>query len=58
LWLTFGDIGGDDDKGTHIGHRIKKAAESKGFKVDWGGSIKTRLLIKGIHWKRRSGRTV
>jgi hypothetical protein len=57
LWLTFGDIGGDDDKGTRIGHRIKTAAESKGFKVDWGGSIKTRLLIKGIDWKRRSGRT-
>lgn len=58
LWLTFGDIGGEDDKGIQIGHRIKKAAESKGFKVEWDGSIKTRLLIKGIDWKRRSGRTV
>lgn len=58
LWLTFGDIGGEDDKGVEIGHRIRKAAESRGFEVDWSGSIKTRLLIKGLDWKRRSGRTV
>ena len=58
LWLAFGAIGGADDKGAQIGHRIKKAAESKGFRIDWGGSIKTRLLIKGLDWKRRSGRTV
>lgn len=56
LWITFGDIDGDNDKGVQIGQRIKKAAESKGFKVDWNGSIETRLLIEGIDWKRRSGR--
>ena len=53
LWLTFGDIDGDDDKGIQIGHRIKKAAEAKGFEVEWDGSIETRLLMKGIDWKRR-----
>ena len=56
LWLAFGDFGGNDDKGARVGRRVRKLAEAKGFKVTWDGSVKTRLLIKGIDWKRRSGR--
>jgi hypothetical protein len=53
LWLTFGDIGGDDEKGVRVGERIKAAAASKRFKVNWNGSIKTRILLTDIDWKRR-----
>jgi len=51
--LTFGAIDGDDSKGEEVGHRIKVVFEVAGFNVEWGGSIKTRLLVKGIKWQRR-----
>jgi hypothetical protein len=54
LQLTFGDILGGDEKGIEIGSRIKHALETAGFTVVWDGSIKTRLLVKGIKWQRRA----
>jgi hypothetical protein len=53
LWLTYGDILGDDEKGVKTGQRIKRALEEAGFAVEWDGSIKTRLLVKGFKWQRR-----
>jgi hypothetical protein len=53
LHLTFGDILGDDEKGISIGSRIKHALQAAGFTVVWDGSIKTRLLVKGVKWQRR-----
>jgi hypothetical protein len=53
LWLTYGDILGEDEKGVEIGRRIKHALEGVSFTVEWDGSIKTRLLVKGIKWQRR-----
>ena len=53
LYLTYGDILGDVDKGVEIGRRIKHALEAVGFTVEWDGSIRTRLLLKGIKWQRR-----
>jgi uncharacterized protein DUF6891 len=55
LWLTYGDILGDDEKGVEIGQRIRRALEEAGFAVEWDESIKTRLLVKGIKWQRRGG---
>jgi hypothetical protein len=55
LGLTYGDILGDDQKGVEIGRRIKRVLEGAGFKVEWDGSIKTRLLVKGIKWQKRRG---
>jgi len=53
LYLTYGDILGDADRGVEIGRRIKHALEAVGFAVEWDGSVKTRLLLKGIKWQRR-----
>jgi hypothetical protein len=53
LYLAFGDVEGDDVKGTEIGHRIKRAFEAAGFVVEWNESIKTRLLVSNIRWQRR-----
>jgi hypothetical protein len=55
LWLTFGDIAGKDEAGVGIGQRIRRVFEAAGFVVEWDGSIKTRLLVKGIRWQRRRG---
>jgi hypothetical protein len=53
LCLAYGDIDDDDQKGVEVGRRIKRALEASGFTVEWDGSIKTRLLVKGIKWQRR-----
>jgi len=53
LYLAFGSVYGDDEKGVEVGHRIKRALQEGGFVVEWAGSIKTRLLLKGIRWQRR-----
>ena len=55
LWLAFGHVDGEDGPGEEIGRRIKAAFETAGFKVEWDGSIKTRLLVTGIRWQRRGG---
>ncbi len=55
LLLAFGHVSGEDDAGVEIGWRIKRAFEAAGFAVEWNGSIKTRLLVKGIKWRRRMG---
>ncbi len=55
LCLAFGHIRGDDKIGTDIGHRIKKLLEEAGFTVEWKGSVRERILVRGIRWQRRSG---
>jgi len=54
LWLAFGDIHGDDEKGEAIGRRIQQAAERAGFEVEWDGTMGKRIMLRGIHWQRRS----
>jgi hypothetical protein len=54
LYLTYGDIGGDDDKGVAIGKLICSVFEKYGFAVEWDGNIKTRIQIPGIAWQRRT----
>jgi hypothetical protein len=53
LWLAFGHVSGEDDKGIEIGQRIKREFEAAGFTVEWDGSVNTRLLVKGIKWMKR-----
>jgi hypothetical protein len=54
LWLAFGDIQGDAKRSVEIGRRIKSALEAAKFTVEWKGTVKARLLIKGIKWQRRT----
>ncbi|QIF01028.1 hypothetical protein [Roseimicrobium sp. ORNL1] len=54
LQLTFGDIGGDDEKGVAIGNMVCDAFRRLGFTVVWNEDIKTRIQIPGIAWKRRT----
>jgi hypothetical protein len=55
LCLAFGDFRGDDEGGAEIGRRIQRALQDAGFTVEWSGSGRERILVKGIHWQRRSG---
>lgn len=54
LYLTFGDIGGDDVKGVEIGKRIRGEFHECEFAVMWDEDVKTRIQIRGIDWKRRT----
>ncbi len=54
LYLAFGSFADDEARGREIGRRIKRAFEEAGFTVEWNGSIKTRLLVNGLRWQRRS----
>jgi hypothetical protein len=54
LWLAYGHINGDGRKGVAIGRRLRAACEEFGFKVEWEGSVKTRIFLKGFRWRRRS----
>jgi len=53
LLLTFGDILGDDGKGVKIGEIVRDRAVERGFKVEWDGSIKTRIQLAPFEWQRR-----
>jgi len=56
LYLAFGAIDGDDTSGVAVGRCIKAVLEATGFKVEWNGSIKTRLCVTGLRWQRRARR--
>jgi ankyrin repeat protein len=54
LYLAFGDFLEDKDRRGEIGRRIKSALEDAGFTVEWSGSVRERLLVRGIRWQRRA----
>ena len=54
LYLTYGDIAGDDAKGVAIGKLICSVLEKHAFTVEWDEDIKTRIQIPGIEWRRRT----
>jgi hypothetical protein len=55
LWLAFGDFLGGEERGVEIGRRIRRTLEDVGFTVKWSGSVRERILVRGIRWQRRSG---
>lgn len=54
LYIGFGHLSGSDAKGVKVGQMLRAALEREGFEIDWNGTIKSRLSIKGFHWQRRS----
>jgi len=53
LLLTFGDIRGDDEKGLKVSETIRDKAVEHGFKVEWDGSLTTRIQLAPFEWRRR-----
>lgn len=56
LYIGFGHLSGDDVKGVEVGRMVRAALEREGLNVEWDGTIRTRLYVKGFHWQRRSPR--
>jgi hypothetical protein len=56
LYVGFGHLSGDDAKGVEVGQTVRAALEREGLKVEWDGTIGSRLYVKGFRWQRRSPR--
>jgi hypothetical protein len=54
LWLAFGDFSGDGRRGEAVGRQVRAVMEEHGLHVSWDGSVKSRLLLSGFGWQRRS----
>ncbi|HSJ04724.1 MAG TPA: hypothetical protein VK956_19790, partial [Verrucomicrobium sp.] len=54
LYLAFGDINGDDSKGEAVGETICSVLTKHRFKVEWDHTVKTRILVPVLDWKRRA----
>ncbi len=54
LWLAFGSFSRNSKAGVTVGLLLRKEFERFGFEVVWDGTIKSRLLLRGFQWKRRS----
>jgi hypothetical protein len=56
LYIAFGHLSGNDAKGVKVGKMLRAALEREGFRVEWDGTFKTRLIVKEFLWRRRSPR--
>jgi hypothetical protein len=54
LFLGFGHLTGDSEKGVEVGNRIRESLQKEGFEVDWDGTIKKRLFMPKFRWHRRT----
>jgi hypothetical protein len=54
LWLAFGHFSGDIAAGGQVGRLLRDMFGRFSFNVVWDGSIKSRLLLSGFRWQRRS----
>jgi hypothetical protein len=52
-YIGFGHLG-NDAKAVKVGKMLRDSLEREGFIVEWDGTIKSRLFVKGFRWQRRS----
>lgn len=53
MYIGFGHLTGDDAKGVEVGRLLRAALEREGLAVEWDGTIKSRLFVRGFRWQRR-----
>ncbi len=54
LWLAFGSFPPSRERATEVGQRVREEFERAGLAVAWDGTARSRLLLKGFRWQRRS----
>jgi hypothetical protein len=55
LWLAYGSFPGRGEA-AEVGRLLREEFERAGFKVEWNGDVKTRILLPEFRWQRRSPR--
>ena len=53
VWLSYGDIDGDLQRGVEIGRRVVAALEAAGLRTTWSGAIKDNIHVH-MRWRKRS----
>nr|WP_086939435.1 hypothetical protein [Thaumasiovibrio occultus] len=54
LRIAFGALKNDAEKSQQVGRYVCECLTQAGFKVDWDGSIDSRLYLPEMEWKKRS----
>lgn len=54
LMIAFGALENDDEKSIRTGKSVAESLRKSGFKVDWNGTIKTRIFLPEIEWQKRA----
>jgi hypothetical protein len=54
LLVAFGDLDGDDEATLAVARTVAGALQAAGLAVEWNGSVKTRINLPSIDWRRRS----
>jgi hypothetical protein len=53
LFLAYGAVGEGEADSIAVAQRIVATLQDAGFAVDWNGSIKERIFVDGLDWKKR-----
>jgi hypothetical protein len=53
LYLSYGSRTDDADEAVAIGHEIVKTLAAHGLRPEWDGSVRTRVLITDLDWRKR-----
>jgi hypothetical protein len=56
LRLAFGDLEDTVEGKVRVGKAVRDVFVGAGFECEWAGDANTRIVIKGIDWKRRMPR--
>lgn len=53
LYLAYGSVSGKEEESALIAREVVASLRRAGLEADWNGSVRTRICIKNIEWKRR-----
>lgn len=53
LYLAYGSLSGKEEDSAKIAQEISDTIKRHGLEPDWNGSVRTRICIREIDWKRR-----
>ncbi|MCD4738123.1 MAG: hypothetical protein K8R89_02545 [Anaerolineae bacterium] len=53
LFMAFGAVEDDEKARQTVARRTVAVLQEAGFTVEWNGSAETRIMIKGLDWKKR-----
>lgn len=56
LLIAFGDLDDNETKSVTVGRAVVEALKKERFTIEWDGTVKKRIDIRNIDWKRRSPR--
>jgi len=55
LYIGFGAFNNNNKDALEIGKQVAATLEGSGFKLDWDGTVATRIEITNIKWQKRFG---